>query len=83
MTCAVTDKSLSMSVDGAIGALLLDMGVRGEEVMAINILATMPGMAAHVIEEIRDGVPLRIVADHDIQYTLAKETRPWVSANDE
>jgi hypothetical protein len=32
---------------------------------------------AHVIEEMRDGVPLRIVLDHDLEYTLPRETEPW------
>jgi len=77
VTQKVLDKTLPMNVDGAMGALLLDMGVRGEEMLAINILASCTGVAAHVIEELRDGVPLRIVLEHDLEYTLPRETVPW------
>jgi citrate synthase len=77
VTQRVLDKTLPMNVDGAMGALLLDMGVKGEEMLAINILASCTGVAAHVIEEIRDGVPLRIIREHELEYTLPRETQPW------
>jgi citrate synthase len=78
-TCAndILNKTLPMNVDGAMGALFLDMGIRGEEMLAFNILASCTGIAAHIIEEMRDGVPLRIVRDPE--YTLPRETKPWES----
>lgn len=77
-TKAILNKVLPMNVDGAMGALFLDMGMRGEEMLAFNILASCTGIAAHIIEEMRDGVPLRIVRDPE--YTLPYETTPWVTS---
>jgi citrate synthase len=73
----ITGKTLPLNVDGAMAALMLDMGIGGEEMLAINILASVTGISAHVIEEIRTGVPLRIVLEHDLEYTLPRETTPW------
>lgn len=77
VTNRVTGKTLPLNVDGIMGALLLDMGFQGEEMLAINILASATGVATHVIEEIRDGVPLRIIREHELEYTLPRETMPW------
>jgi citrate synthase len=82
VTNRVTGKTLPLNVDGAMGALLLDMGFQGEEMLAINILASATGVATHVIEEIRDGVPLRIVREHELEYTLPRETMPWVNGEE-
>lgn len=79
-TNEILGKVLPMNVDGAMGALFLDMGMKGEEMLAYNILASSTGIAAHVIEEIRDGVPLRIVRDPE--YLLPLETKPWNAEGD-
>ncbi|MBI2977085.1 MAG: hypothetical protein HYY33_09055 [Chloroflexi bacterium] len=33
------------------------------EMAGIGALAVLPGVIAHVVEEIRDGVPLRVIPD--------------------
>jgi citrate synthase len=58
-----TGKALPINIDGMIAAVLGDMGFSPHEMAGIAATAAMPGIVAHVIEEIERGVPLRIVPD--------------------
>ena len=43
--------------------------------ISVALIAVVPGIMAHVIEEIEEGKPLRIVRDEDCDYT-GKVERP-------
>jgi len=66
---------LCINVDGMLGALMSEMGFRPLQMAAVALLAVLPGIMAHVIEEIEEGKPLRIVRDEDCDYT-GKPERP-------
>lgn len=64
-----TGKALPINIDGMIAAVLGDMGFTPHEMAGIAATAAMPGIVAHVIEEIERGVPLRIVPEeHGSKY---------------
>jgi citryl-CoA lyase len=52
-----------INVDGLIGAILAEMDYDPLEIQALMPLTMIPGLIAHVVEEIREGSPLRIVPD--------------------
>jgi citrate synthase len=68
-------QGLCINVDGMLGALMSEMGFRPMQMAAIALLAVLPGIMAHVIEEIEEGKPLRIVRDEDCDY-LGHPERP-------
>ncbi|MCC6531643.1 MAG: citryl-CoA lyase [Burkholderiales bacterium] len=68
-------QGLCINVDGMLGALMSEMGFRPMQMAAVALLAVLPGIMAHVIEEIEEGKPLRIVRDEDCDYT-GKPERP-------
>jgi citryl-CoA lyase len=59
----VTGKSLPINIDGMLACVLAELGFTPLEMAGIAATAAMPGIVAHVIEEIESGVPLRIVPD--------------------
>ena len=52
-------KSLPINVDGAIGAILADLGLTPAAFNGIFMIARTPGLIAHVIEERRREKPMR------------------------
>lgn len=56
-------KSLPVNIDGMLACVLTDLGYSPMEMAGIAAIAAMPGIVAHVIEEIETGVPLRIVPE--------------------
>jgi succinyl-CoA synthetase alpha subunit len=52
-------KSLPINVDGAIGAILADLGIDPAAFNGIFMIARTPGLIAHVIEEQRRERPMR------------------------
>jgi citrate synthase len=58
-----TGKSLPINIDGMLACVLDELGFTPLEMAGIAATAAMPGIVAHVIEEIERGVPLRIVPD--------------------
>ena len=61
-------QGICINVDGMLGAIMSEMGFRPMQMAAIALLAVMPGIMAHVIEEIEEGKPLRIVRDEENDY---------------
>ncbi len=47
----VTGKSVPVNVDGALGALLLELGIPPEHANAFFIMSRVPGLIAHIFEE--------------------------------
>jgi succinyl-CoA synthetase alpha subunit len=56
---AETKKSLPINVDGAIGAILADLGMNPSAFNGIFMIARTPGLIAHVIEEQTREKPMR------------------------
>jgi citrate synthase len=52
-------KDLPLNVDGAIGAVLLELGFEPEIANAFFIIARLPGLLAHVLEEWERQKPMR------------------------
>ena len=68
-------QGICINVDGMLGAIMSEMGFRPMQMAAVALLAVLPGVMAHVIEEIEEGKPLRIVRDEDNDY-LGPVERP-------
>ena len=67
--CSATGRQgICINVDGMLGAIMSEMGFRPMQMAAVALLAVLPGIMAHVIEEIEEGKPLRIVRDEDQDY---------------
>lgn len=61
-------RDLPLNVDGAIGALLADMGFKAETGKAIFAIARITGLTAHILEEY-DERPVRTIVPSDALYT--------------
>ncbi|TAK29612.1 MAG: citryl-CoA lyase [Chloroflexota bacterium] len=59
----ITGRNLCLNADGAMACVMNEMGLKPMEMVGVAVLAYMPGIIAHVIEEIEDGVPLRIIPE--------------------
>lgn len=59
-----TGKSaIPINIDGCLACLGMDLGLSARQTVAIALMAVLPGLMAHVIEEIEEGVPLRYIED--------------------
>ncbi len=54
---------LPMNIDGAIACAYTDLGFKPLEMPGLAGIAIMPGIISHVVEEITEGVPLRVIPD--------------------
>jgi len=68
-------KDICINVDGALACIMVEMGFRPLQMVSVAVLAVLPGILAHVIEEIEEGKALRIVRDEDQDY-LGYPERP-------
>jgi citrate synthase len=60
----VTGKDgIPINIDGCLACLGSDLGLTAQQTVAIALLAVLPGLMAHVIEEIDEGQPLRFITD--------------------
>lgn len=65
----VTGKTaICINVDGALACIMTEMGFKPLQMVSIAVLAVVPGILAHVIEEIEEGKPLRVVRDEEQDY---------------
>jgi len=56
----VTGKTnLPINIDGAMAAVGHDLGWTAEQTVALAVLSVLPGLMAHVMEELESGRPLR------------------------
>ncbi len=72
-----TGKELPINVDGAIAALLCEMDFPVELANAVFIIARIPGLTAHVYEEMTTQKPMRIISPADHQYDGPAERKLW------
>jgi len=63
-----TGKALPINVDGAIAALLCDLGIPPEIGNAFFIIARVPGLVAHIHEEKTRMKPMRKIDPVDFEY---------------
>lgn len=65
----VMGRKLVLNVDGAVAALLLELGLPAEAGNGIFALARMGGMLAHIVEEKQQGNIVRRLDDNEVTYT--------------
>jgi citrate synthase len=61
-------KVLPINVDGAIAALLCDLGIPPEIGNAFFIISRVPGLVAHIHEEKTRMKPMRKIDPEDFEY---------------
>lgn len=54
---------LPVNIDGMLGAVLFDLGFAPLQMSGLAAVAILPGLIAHTVEEVLEGVPLRIIPD--------------------
>lgn len=64
-----TGRDLPLNVDGALAAILSDLGLDWRVCKSIFVIARTAGLAAHVHEELTTGKPLQFAGKHSIHYT--------------
>ena len=69
-------KSLPLNVDGAIAAVLCDLGISPEIGNAFFIIARVPGLVAHIQEESARMKPMRKIHPQDFEYDGPGEREP-------
>lgn len=61
-------RKLVLNIDGAVAALLLEIGLPPEAGNGIFALARMGGMLAHIIEEKQQGTVVRRLDDEEVEF---------------
>ena len=61
-------KKLPLNIDGVIAALLLEMGFNHKVGKGVFIIARIPGLVAHVVEEALREKPVRRLSEKDVEY---------------
>ncbi len=60
---AARRRHVPINLAGAIACLLAKLGFRPLEMSGLAVMGYLPSLIAHTVEEIVDGVPLRIIPD--------------------
>lgn len=69
-----TSKSLPINIDGAVAALMLELGFDWRLGKAFFVLGRLPGLIAHAQEELTREKPYRRLDEKDIEYDGVKLT---------
>lgn len=64
----ISSKHLPLNIDGAMAAVLLDMGFPPRIIGGVFVIARMPGLVAHVVEEMNSGAGVRRIDESEIEY---------------
>lgn len=64
----ISSKPLPLNIDGAMAAILLDLGFTPQALTGVFIIARVPGLVAQATEEMTNDVGLRRVPEEDIEY---------------
>lgn len=64
----ISSKPLPLNIDGAMGAILSDMGFDANMMKGIFITARVPGLVAHIYEEMQNDAGLRRLREDEITY---------------
>jgi len=70
---ALTGKDLPLNVDGAIAALLCEMDFDPILANAFFMIARVPGLVAHIYEEVTRQKPMRKIHPTDVEYDGPEE----------
>ncbi len=70
---AVSSKKLPLNVDGAMAAIISDMGFPWQMARGFFIIGRVPGLVAHITEEMTSGEGLRRLAADETEYTGSAE----------
>lgn len=62
-------RALPLNVDGAMARALTELGFRPIQMHAISLISFLPGIAAHVIEEVEEGRRFRMLGPERETYT--------------
>ena len=64
----ISSKKLPLNADGAIAAILCDIGLGSNVGNGIFIIARVPGLVAQVLEEVENDVGIRRLDDSEVEY---------------
>lgn len=64
----ISSRALPMNADGAIAAILCDMGLDARIGNGIFVIGRVPGLVAHIVEERVDDIGIRRIPQEDIEY---------------
>jgi citrate synthase len=62
-------RALPLNVDGAMARALTELGFRPIQMHAVSLISFLPGIAAHIVEEIEEGRRLRMLGPERETYT--------------
>ena len=65
---SISSKKLPLNADGAIAAILCDMGFDARVGNGIFVIARVPGLVAHIVEEVTSDEGIRRIEPEDIEY---------------
>jgi citryl-CoA lyase len=65
----VSGRKLPINVDGAIAAVISDMGFDWRLGKGFFIISRVPGLIAHAYEEMMTQKPMRRLGNNDFEYT--------------
>jgi len=65
---AIDKPDMPINDVGMMAVVLLELGFSPAEMTGLAAMSTLPGVIAHVSEELRDGRPIRVVPDEDVDY---------------
>ncbi len=71
----ISSKKLPMNVDGAIAAIMLDMGFDWRLAQGLFIIGRVPGLIAHIFEEVTMGGGLRRLSENEEEYVGVRERK--------
>ncbi|MBI2483953.1 citryl-CoA lyase [Candidatus Uhrbacteria bacterium] len=69
----ISSKQLPLNVDGALAAIMLDMGFDPRLAKGFFIIGRVPGLVAHIYEEMTTGTGLRRLTEDEVEYTGVEE----------
>jgi citryl-CoA lyase len=74
--------SIVLNDIGMMALVLVEMGFTPEETTGLAILSTLPGVIAHVTEELREGRPIRTVPEGTADYDMSEKNfnKDWSEA---
>ncbi|MCX6779904.1 MAG: citryl-CoA lyase [Candidatus Magasanikbacteria bacterium] len=64
----ISSKPLPLNIDGAMGAILSDMGFDHKIMKGVFIAGRVPGLVAHIYEEMQNDAGLRRLSEDEITY---------------
>lgn len=62
-------KKIPLNIDGAMAAIILDMGIDPRLAKGFFLAGRVPGLIAHIYEEKASGAGLRRISEDEIEYT--------------